>query len=135
MRGYWNDEKETARVLAGGWFRTGDLVRRDAARFYTFVSRKKEVLRRRGENVAAAEIEQVLLAHPAVREAAAIGVPSNLGEDDIVAFVALTHPVPAEEIRAFVKERLADFKVPSRIEIRDTLPKTATERIAKHLLR
>ena len=137
MRGYWNDPAQTAAALEGGWFHTGDLVRRDADGFFTFVSRKKDVLRRRGENVAAAEIELALTAHPAVREAAAVGVPAELGEDEIVAFVALVPggAVDAETLRAFVRERLADFKVPSRIEFRDALPKTATERIAKHLLR
>jgi crotonobetaine/carnitine-CoA ligase len=101
------------------------------------VARKKEVLRRRGENVAAAEIEDALLAHPDVREAAAIGVPADLGEDEIVAFVALEPGASVDEatLRAFVRARLADFKVPSRIEFRDALPRTATERIAKHLLR
>jgi crotonobetaine/carnitine-CoA ligase len=137
-KGYWNDPEQTAAAFRGRWFQTGDLVRHDADGFFTFVSRKKEMLRRRGENVAAAEIENVLLAHPSVREAAAIGLPSDLGEDDIVAFVSLSPasaPVDGEALRAFVRERLADFKVPSRVEIRDSLPKTATERIAKHLLR
>ncbi|HEY8427261.1 MAG TPA: hypothetical protein VIL20_02760, partial [Sandaracinaceae bacterium] len=104
---------------------------------YTFVARKKEILRRRGENVAAAEIERALAAHAAVLEAAVIGVPSSLGEDDIVAFV-VPRPgasIDVEELRAFVRERLADFKVPARIHVRDALPRTATERIAKHLLR
>jgi acyl-CoA synthetase (AMP-forming)/AMP-acid ligase II len=71
-----------------GWLKTGDLVRRDADGYFTFVARKKEVIRRRGENVGAAEIESVLLAHPSVREAAAVGTPSELGEDEIVARVA-----------------------------------------------
>lgn len=137
MRGYFESEAETEAVLRGGWLRTGDLVTRDADGFYTFVARKKEVLRRRGENVAAAEIENVLCSHPAVLEAAAIGVPSALGEDEIVAYVA---PRPGATIdvaalRAFAVERLADFKVPSEIHVRASLPRTATERIAKHLLR
>jgi crotonobetaine/carnitine-CoA ligase len=137
MRGYWNDPAQTAAALEGGWFHTGDLVSRDADGFFTFVARKKEVLRRRGENVAAAEIEDALVAHPAVREAAAIGVPADLGEDEIVAFVALEAGASVDEatLRTFVRQRLADFKVPSRIEFRDALPRTATERIAKHLLR
>jgi crotonobetaine/carnitine-CoA ligase len=137
MRGYWGDDAQTRAVLADGWLRTGDLVKRDADGWFTFVSRKKEVIRRRGENVAAAEIEAALLAHPDVREAAAIGVPSELGEEDIVAYVA-PHPggtIDAEALRAWVRERLADFKVPSQIHVRDALPHTATERIAKHLLR
>lgn len=137
MRGYWNDPAATAAALTDGWLHTGDLVRRDRDGFFTFVARKKEVLRRRGENVAAAEIEHALMAHPLVREAAAIGVPAELGEDDIVAFVALEPGavLDTEVLRAFVGERLAAFKVPSRIEFRDALPRTATERIAKHLLR
>ena len=141
MKGYLGDPAETARVfVADGtrrWLRTGDLVRRDAAGNYTFVARKKEVLRRRGENVAAGEIEAALTAHPAVLEAAVVGVPSPLGEDDIVAFVALRsgQAFDAEALRAFVKERLADFKVPSRIHRVDALPRTATERVAKHLLK
>ena len=95
------------------------------------------MIRRRGENVAAAEIEGVLTSHEGVREAAAVGVPAELGEEDIVAYVV---PEPGvvldvEELRTFARERLADFKVPSRIHVRDSLPKTATERVAKHLLR
>ncbi len=135
--GYWGDSAQTAVTIVDGWLRTGDLVRRDGDGWFTFVARKKEVLRRRGENVAAAEIENVLLAHPAVAEAAAVGVPSALGEDEIVAYVA-PRPgavVDPESLRAWVRERLADFKVPSVIHVRDALPHTATERIAKHLLR
>ncbi len=137
MRGYWDDPAQTAAALGpDGWFRTGDIVRRDDDGFFTFVSRKKEILRRRGENVAAAEIENALCAHRAVREAAAVGRPSALGEDDIVAFVVLAPGASAtgEELRAFLATRLADFKVPSSIEIRADFPRTATERIAKHLL-
>jgi len=137
MRGYWNDPAATGEALAGGWLRTGDLVRRDREGFFTFVSRKKDVIRRRGENVAAGEIEAVLASHPAVREAAAVGVPSELGEEDIVAYVA-PQPgahVDVEALRAWARERLADFKVPGAIFVRDALPRTATERIAKHLLK
>jgi crotonobetaine/carnitine-CoA ligase len=135
--GYWHDPGATAAAIEDGWLRTGDLVRRDADGFLTFVARKKEVIRRRGENVAAAEVEAVLLEHPSIREAAVIGAPSDLGEEEIVAFVA---PQPGESVdveglRAFVRERLADFKVPSRVEVRDGLPRTATERVAKHLLK
>jgi carnitine-CoA ligase len=124
-------------ATGGEWLATGDIVRRDADGWVTFVSRKKEVIRRRGENVAAGEVEAVLLQHPAVLEAAVVAAPSKLGEDEIVAYVA---PKPnvgvdVESITAFCKERLADFKVPSVIHVRDSLPKTATERIAKHLLK
>jgi crotonobetaine/carnitine-CoA ligase len=94
--------------------------------------------RLRGENVAAAEVELALAAHTAaVLEAAVVGVPSSLGEDDIVAFV-VPRPgafIDAEDMRGFVRERLADFKVPERIHVKDALPRTATERVTKHLLR
>jgi crotonobetaine/carnitine-CoA ligase len=136
MRGYWDAVAETDAALAGGFLRTGDLVRRDADGYFTFVARKKDVIRRRGENVAAAEIETVLASHPAVREAAAIAVPSDLGEDDIVAFVSPRpgSEVDVEALRAWTCERLADFKVPKVIHVRAELPHTATERIAKHML-
>ncbi len=132
MRGYWPDP-----MRAEGWFHTGDLVRRDADGFYTFVARKKEVLRRRGENVAAAEIENVLAAHPAIAEAAVVGVPAALGEDDIVAYVVAKkgETLDVEALREWTRARLADFKVPSQFHVRDALPRTATERVAKHLLR
>lgn len=121
----------------GEWLATGDIVKRDADGWFTFVSRKKEVIRRRGENVAAGEVEAVLLEHPAVLEAAVVAAPSKLGEDEIVAYVAPkpNAAIDVESITAFCKERLADFKVPSAIHVRHSLPKTATERIAKHLLR
>jgi carnitine-CoA ligase len=135
--GYWGDPALTAATIVDGWLHTGDLVRRDGDGCFTFVTRKREVLRRRGENVAAAEIENALLAHPDVAEAAAIGVPSELGEDEIVAYVAprAGAALDPESLRSWARERLADFKVPSIIHVRDSLPHTATERIAKHLLR
>ena len=134
--GYWDDPAQTAAAIVDGWLRTGDLVLRDARGVYTFVARKKEVIRRRGENVAAGEIEGVLLAHPDVAAAAAVARPSDLGDDEIVAYV---EPRPGatldpEALRAWVRERLADFKVPSIVHVREALPRTATERIAKHLL-
>jgi crotonobetaine/carnitine-CoA ligase len=137
MAGYWNDPAQTGAALAEGFLHTGDLVRRDADGTFTFVARKKEVIRRRGENVAAAEIENVLLAHPSVAEAAAVGVPSELGEDEIVAYVAprAGATLDVEALRAWARERLADFKVPAVFHVRDALPRTATERVAKHLLK
>jgi crotonobetaine/carnitine-CoA ligase len=137
MRGYWGDPTATERAMEGGWLRTGDLVRRDEDGWFTFVSRKKEVIRRRGENVAAAEIEGVLAAHPSVGEAAVVGIPSELGEEEIAAFVVprVGADIDVEALLAWTRERLADFKVPSRIHVREALPRTATERVAKHLLK
>jgi len=137
MRGYYEMPEETAAVVVDGWLRTGDLVRVNDDDTYTFLGRKKEVIRRRGENVAAAEIENALLEHPSVAEAAVVGRPSDLGEEDIVAYVAprAGAAIDVDTLTGWLRERLADFKVPSRIVVRDALPHTATERIAKHLLR
>ncbi len=134
MRGYVGAPAETGAALAGGFLHTGDVVRRDADGFFTFVARKKEMIRRRGENISAAEIENVLLAHPDVLEAAVVGVPSELGEDEVVAYVAPATVDPAA-LTEFARARLADFKLPATIHVRAALPRTATERIAKHLLR
>ena len=90
MKGYWRMPEETAAVLApDGWLKTGDLVTENADGTYTFVGRKKEVIRRRGENVAPAEIEEALASHPDVVEAAVVGVPSELSEEEIKAFVVM----------------------------------------------
>lgn len=134
--GYFQNPEETAKALEGGWLHTGDLVRCEADGFFTFVSRKKHVIRRRGENVAAAEVEGVIAAFPGVRDVAVVGVPSELGEEELVAYVAPDSGVDIDvaALRAFVATQLADFKVPSEFRVRDALPRTATERIAKHEL-
>src|SRR5256885_2122367 len=98
--------------------RTGDLVRDNGDGTYTFVGREKEVIRRRGENLSPAEVEEALMAHEDVVEAAVIGVPSELGEDEVKAFVVLADADGAElgAIRAFAAERLTRFKVPRFVE-------------------
>lgn len=137
MIGYYRDPQQTAQVLREGWLYTGDLAYRDDDGFLYFVARKKEVIRRRGENISPAEIEMVISAHPKVQDVAVIGVPSELGEEEVKAYVA---PLPGvdiapEEIVEWCTGRLAPFKIPRYIEIRTDLPRTATQRIAKHLLR
>lgn len=140
MAGYFRDPEQTSGAVdADGWLHTGDVVRRDEAGFYTFVSRKKEMLRRRGENISAAEIENALVAYPGIREAAVIGVPSDLGEDDILAYL-VTDPsdgAPALDepaLIAHLKQHIADFKVPSVFRVVADLPRTPTGRVAKHEL-
>ena len=137
MRGYWGMPEETSRVLLDdGWLRTGDLVRDNGDGTLTFVGREKEVIRRRGENVAPAEIEEVLMSHPDVLEAAAVGVPSELSEEEIKAFVVVRNPPDSElpGIRAWAAGRLTRFKVPRYLEAVAELPHTATGRVAKHRL-
>jgi len=136
--GYFNDPETTSRALTpDGWLRTGDLAHRDRDGWYTFVARLREMIRRRGENLAPAEVEQVLMSHPGVAEAAVIGVASPLGEEDVAAFVVrTTDAAPTEEeLAAFCAARLASFKVPTIWRFPEALPRTATQRVAKHLLR
>jgi crotonobetaine/carnitine-CoA ligase len=136
--GYFRDPEATARAItADGWLRTGDLARRDARGCYSFVGRIKEMIRRRGENLSPLEVEAALMAHPGVAEAAVVGVPSSLGEEEVAAFVVLASGATAvaEELAAWCAARLAPFKVPSVWRFPDSLPRTSTERVAKHRLR
>jgi carnitine-CoA ligase len=136
--GYFRDPKATQEALTpDGWLRTGDLARREAGDWHTFVARRKEVIRRRGENLAPAEVEAVVSSHSGVKEVAVVGVSSPLGEEDVAAFVVPAFPgaVTEEALRAHCAARLARFKVPSHWRFLDALPRTSTQRVAKHLLR
>src|SRR5882757_8428570 len=127
MRGYYEMPEETAAVIVDGWLRTGDLVRVNADETYTFLGRKKEVIRRRGENLSPAEVEAALERHPDVVEAAVVGVPSELSEEDVKAFVVVTPGGSPDlaAVHAFAREQLAAYKVPRYIEVVDELPHTA----------
>lgn len=133
---YRDDEATRAALTPDGWLRTGDLAVRDAG-WYTFVGRIKEIIRRRGENIAPAEVESTLMSHPAVREAAVVGAPSPLGEEEVAAFVVLDKASTAspEELQAWCAARLSVFKVPTVWRFLDSLPRTSTQRVAKHLLK
>nr|WP_240948341.1 AMP-binding protein [Planosporangium mesophilum] len=135
-RGYYGMPDETAAALAGGWLHTGDLVTRNADGTFTFVARKKEVIRRRGENLSPAEVEQALRAHPQVVECAVVGVPAGMAEEEVKAYVLLAGdvPVPPSQLAEWVAGRLAAFKVPRFWQFVDTIPTTPTGRIAKHRL-
>jgi crotonobetaine/carnitine-CoA ligase len=137
MKGYFRDPEQTKASFQDGWFMTGDLVRRDEEGFFFFVSRKKDIIRRRGENIAGAELDRVIGAHPGVFEVAAIAVPSELGEDDILAAIVKRpgHDVTAADITQWCKERLAAMKVPRYVLFVDELPHTPTHKIAKAALR
>ncbi len=137
MLGYWRMPEETAAVLSeDGWLRTGDLVEENADGTLTFLGRAKEVIRRRGENVAPAEIEEALVSHPDVFEAAVIGVPSELSEEEIKGFVAVRDPAGADlaAIRQAAAGVLTRFKLPRYLEAVAELPHTPTGRVAKHRL-
>ena len=136
--GYFGDEAATREALTGdGWLKTGDLATVGPDGAYTFAGRKKLVIRRRGENLTPGEVEVVLERHPAILEAAVLGVPSPLGEDDVLACVVFRAGASAtgDELAAHCARHLAPFKVPTHWRVLDALPRTSTQRIAYHLLR
>ena len=137
MQGYFRDPEQTANTFQDGWFKTGDLVKRDGDGYYYFISRKRDIIRRRGENIAAAELDRVVGEHPAVAEAGTIAVPSELGEDEIFVVCALKPgaTVTAEDIAEWCRARLAPQKVPRFVAFVDELPHTPTHKIAKAQLR
>jgi crotonobetaine/carnitine-CoA ligase len=141
MRGYLGRGKETGEAFRDGWFRTGDLARRNGEGLLYFEGRIKDIIRRSGENVAAEEVEAVLCEHPAVAEAAVVPVPDELRGEEIKAYVKLRagaspDAVPPRELADHCGERLAPHKVPRFIEYRsDELPRTPSMRVAKRALR
>jgi crotonobetaine/carnitine-CoA ligase len=135
--GYWAMPEATARAWRNGWFHTGDAFRRDGNGEFFFVDRMKDAIRRRGENISSFEVETEVLAHPAVRECAAVAVSSEDGEDEVLAVVAPAEGASIEpaELIEFLRDRLAHFMVPRYIRVVDELPKTPTSKVEKHLLR
>jgi long-chain acyl-CoA synthetase len=134
MKGYWNREEATAETLSpDGWLRTGDIARVDEDGYYFIVDRKKELVIRGGFNVYPREIEEVLYEHPAVREAAVLGLPHDSLGEEIGAAVVLRDGQSAteEEIRDYVKSRVAAYKYPRRVWFTDELPKGPTGKILK----
>jgi carnitine-CoA ligase len=134
---YLNDPEQTAAAFRDGWFLTGDLARRDDENYFYFVARKKDIIRRRGENISGAELDRVATSHPDVLEAAAIGVPSELGEEEIL-MVVVPKPgltLEAGDIIEWCRARLAPMKVPRYIAFTDALPHTPSHRVAKHRLK
>ncbi len=133
MKGYWRRAEATTEAIPDGWFRTGDLARRDGDGFFFIVDRKKELIIRGGYNVYPREIEEVLYEHPAVREAAVVGIADpSLGEE-VGAAVALRPgaTVTAEELRDYVKGQVAAYKYPRRVWLVDELPKGPSGKILK----
>jgi acyl-CoA synthetase (AMP-forming)/AMP-acid ligase II len=135
MKEYFRDPDETARALRDGWFLTGDLGYLDEDGWLYFVDRKRDIIRRGGENVSSVLIEKTLREHPKVLEAAVVGVPDPVLGQEIKAFIVPRAEVSAEELHAFATERLARFQVPRLWEFRESLPKTATQRVEKYKLR
>jgi Acyl-CoA synthetases (AMP-forming)/AMP-acid ligases II len=137
MLGYYRDEARTAAAFHDGWFVTGDVGWRDPDGYFWFVARQKDIIRVRGENVAGAELDRVIGQHPDVLEAAAIGVPAELGEEDILA-VVVPRPgaaLSAGDVADWVCRHLAAIKVPRYVVFTDALPKTPTQRVEKFKLK
>ncbi len=137
MSGYLDAEQTSAATTADGWYRSRDLLARRADGYYRFVGRTTDAIRRRGENVSAWEVEQAFLAHPDVTEAAAIGVPSDLAEEDIALYYVLRpgSDLSTRDLRRWSAGRLGLFMRPRYYVPLGALPKTQTQRVMKAALR
>ncbi|MGA9391746.1 MAG: AMP-binding protein [Candidatus Sulfotelmatobacter sp.] len=140
MQGYWKEPEATAAVLRDGWFWSGDIVTRDSEGFFRVVDRRKEMIKYKGFPVAPAEVEAVLLEHPAVRECGVVGRPDTAAGEIPVAFVALREGFVnckkmEEELCAFVGERLTHYKQPREVHFVEVVPKTASGKILRRELR
>jgi carnitine-CoA ligase len=135
--GYFEMPEQTAAAFRGGWFHTGDRVIRDADGSFRFVDRLKDAIRRRGENISSFEVEQVLLSHPEVGNAAVFPVPSELAEDEVMAAVVRRpgSPLTEKALCEFCRPRLAPFALPRFIEFVDALPTTESGKVQKYKLR
>ena len=137
MTEYYNMPDKTLEVCRNLWFHSGDYAKKDEDSYFYFVDRKKDAIRRRGENISSFEVEKVINTHSGVLESAVFAVPSELGEDEVKANVVLK---PAEELSPedlihYCNERMAYFAVPRYLEFVEELPKTPTNRIEKYRLR
>jgi len=137
MKGYYNRPEATQAAIVDGWFYTGDIATRDDDGFYAIVDRKKDMVIRGGYNVYPREIEEVLYGHPAIGEAAVLGIPDEKFGEEVKAVVALKpgQSTTAGELIAYCKERLAAYKYPRVVDIIDALPKGPTGKILKRELR
>jgi crotonobetaine/carnitine-CoA ligase len=135
-KGYWRNPEATAALFEGGFLRTGDLGLYDADGDFVYLGRKKDSLRRRGENIAAFEVERILNEHPDIEESAIVGVPNDLSDEDIKAIVRLTPGrmlAPIDLIK-WCEGRMAYFQIPRYIQIVEDMPRTPSQRIRKELL-
>lgn len=135
--GYYNAPDATAARFRNMWFHTGDRVWRDDDGYFYFMDRMSDCIRRRGENISAFDLECEVNLHPAVLESAAVGVPSEMAEEDVKLTVVRSEDaaLDAEELLAYCRERLPGYMVPRYVEFLDALPRTATDKVAKYLLR
>ncbi|HEY4331724.1 MAG TPA: hypothetical protein VGM78_04115, partial [Ilumatobacteraceae bacterium] len=128
--------EETLRTTRNLWFHTGDLARQDGDSYIYFVGRRKDAIRRRGENISAFEVEEIVEQHPLVVEAAAFGVPSALTEEDVMVAIVLAPGARLEPsaLWQFCAQRMAKYMVPRYVDVVASLPKTPTEKVEKWVL-
>lgn len=139
LKGYYGNPAATAEAFFADWFRTGDLFRQDERGFFSIIGRRKDMVRRSGENIAARELESVLNSFPEVSESAIVGVPDAMRGEEVKAWIVLKPEISRDEallssIIDRCKANLADFKVPRYFAFRDTFPRTGSSKIAKHVL-
>ena len=137
MSEYYNMPEKTLEAFRNLWFHTGDLARKDEDGYFYFVDRKKDALRRRGENISSFEVERAINTHPKVLESAAVAVQSELAEDDVKICVVLKpgETLTPEDLIRYANDRMPYFAVPRYVEFMESLPKTPTDRVQKYLLK
>ena len=137
LKEYINMPEKTIAAWHDLWFHTGDYAYYDEEGYFYFVDRKKDALRRRGENISSYEVEKVINSHPAVLESAVIATHSDVGEDEVMACLTLKQGKALKplELIAYCEERTAYFMIPRYLRFMDSLPKTATGRVQKYTLR
>jgi crotonobetaine/carnitine-CoA ligase len=137
FQGYWRRPEATVAAMRNQWFHTGDIGRFDDRGFFYFVDRKKDYLKRRGENISSYEMEVAIRAHPAIQEVAVHAVPSRLGDDDVKVTVVQKagEKVAPADLCLWIAERVPYFAVPRYIEFRKELPKNPQDKVLKYQLR
>jgi len=135
--GYYKNAEATAELIRDGWMHTGDLGYRDDDGYFYFVDRKKQAIRRRGENISSFEVEAVISAHPAVLECCVVGVPAEMGEEEVKAVVVpkVGRSITEAELIRWCESRLAYFAIPRYVAVRENLPKTPSERVEKYKIK
>lgn len=137
MKCYFKNPEATREALRGEWLYSGDRARVDEAGYFHFVDRAKDMIKRAGENVSSAEVEVVLKTHPAVADAAVVGVPDPVRDEAVKAFVILKEgcAADAEELIAWCAARLSRVKIPEQVAFREEFPRTAVGKVQKHILK